>query len=226
MDKIDDKDVKDTLLDDMVDDENDKEFRKYSYILDDDLVFPKASVDPKLLRLQKDVTEFVTSVVLKHEKEFYNLVKTHFHDQMEYLLGSTCSSIIEMITSTTNKFYNGIYRDIQNAVVPSNKQNLSQLAKLILEMCKCAEYGPHILLDKLIRLTIELHIDINREQLAIENDDYELYEKSVLGQINIYLLSCNLLHILSKGEDDDEPFIPIPDGKNAFNIKIDKNIER
>lgn len=196
---------------------DDDNFEKCGNIVEDDMTFPKATIDPKLIKLQDKVTEFVTSVILKHEKEFYELIQKNFCTQIEYLLGSTCSSIIEMIVLTTNKFYNKIYFDIQH-------KKETELTKIILEMCNYTDYGPHILLDKLIRLTLEAHLEINREQLVVEN--YNLYEKSVLNQINIYLLSCNLLHIISKGLDDDGPFINIPEGKQAFDIVIDKNIRR
>lgn len=185
-------------------------------IIDDDMCFPKATVDPKLLKLQKDVTEFITSVILKHEGEFYVLVEKHFKSTMQNILGTTCRTIIQMITETTNKLFNKIYFDIQN-----NHQ--TQLTATILEMTEYADYGPHILLDKLIRLVIDIHIDVNREKLVIDNN--EIYSMSVLQEINQNLLSKNLLDILSKGEHDDIPFVSIPLGEKAFNINIDKNID-
>src|SRR5271154_5247226 len=112
--------------------------------------FPKTTVNPKLIELQKEIVEFVTSVILQHEKEFYRLVEKHFPKQTEQILGTTCASIIEMITQTTNKFYNDLYFDIQN-----NKS--TDLTKLISKMCALAEYGPHILLEKLVNLTINIH---------------------------------------------------------------------
>ena len=186
------------------------------YVLDD-MVFPRATVDPKLIKLQADVTEFVTSVVLKHEREFYQLLQKHFRARMPDILGKTGPSIIEMITESTNKFYNKLYYDIQH-------KNNSPVTDTILEMCEYCDYGAHILLDKLIRLTIETHLEVNREQLAVKDNDYDLYEKSVLMQINIYLLSRNLLHIMSKGRDEDTEFANIPEGESAFDISIDKNI--
>lgn len=185
----------------------------------DDLIFPKAIIDCKLIKFQKRVVEFVTSVILKHEKEFYRLIQKHFKNKMDYLMGSTCSSIIEMIVKATNKFYNEIYHNIQY-------NNNTTIVKIVLEMCEHTDYGSHILLDKLLRLTLEIHLDVVREQLILENNRYDLYEESVLDQINVNTLlsSFNLLHVLSKGVDEDGPFINIPEGKNAFDIVIDKNI--
>lgn len=205
-------------MDKLESNELEKELEKNSYVMNDDLVFPKASVDYKLVKLQKDVTEFITSVILKHESEFYQLVDKYFKDKKQYLLGSTCSSIIEIITETTNKFYNKLYYDVQHC-------HKTDSSNLIIEMCQYADYGPHILLDKLMRLTLELHLEINREKLILENDNYEFYEKSILNQINIYLVSFNLLHVLSKGTDEDISFVNIPEGENAFDIVIDKNID-
>lgn len=199
----------------VIEDDDYFENDKTSYKLDDDMTFPKATIDPKLIKLQKEVTEFVTQVILKHEKEFYTLVRTHFSDQLDDILGTTNKSIIEMITMTTDKFYNKLYSDIQY------KKN-SDLAKIILEICECADYGPHILLDKLMRLTIDAHLDVNREKLITDSED--LFLKNILEQINIYLLSKNLLHILSKGKDEDTEFVYIPEGKKAFDIVIDKQL--
>lgn len=189
------------------------------YIIGDNMLFPKATVDPKLLKLQKDVTDFVTSVILKHEQDFYNLVQTKFKDDMSYIIGSTCSAIIEMITLTTNTFYNRIYYDIQH-------KKGTPLTEIILEMCQYTDYGPHILLDKLARLTFDIHLDVVREKLILKDNDIDLYKKSVLTQINIYLLSANLLHILSKGPEDDVPFVEMAEGISAINIVIDKNVSR
>ena len=187
------------------------------YILDEDMSFPKATIDPKLIKLQKDVTEFITSVILKHEKEFFSLVQNKFGKKnMDKVLGTTNKSIIEMIKEITVKFYNKLYFDIQNKVE-------TPLTELILNMCEFAEYGAHILLDKLFRLTLDAHIDVSREQLVIKKEDK--YLKSVLNQINIYLLSKNLLQIFSKNEGEDIPFINIPAGEQAFSVFIDKNIE-
>lgn len=190
-------------------------YKKCAYTMPDDLVFPKATVDPKLLRLQASVTEFVTTVILKHEREFFDLVSTHFPNKSELLL-NTNPSIIEMITRTTNKFYNTLYHQIQN-------HYQTEEVLLIHEMCDFTDYGPHILLDKLLRLTLEIHLDIWRENLEM-GDDYSIYETTILNEINVRISSYNLLHIMSKGPNDDTVFINLPDGQDAFNIVIDKNI--
>jgi hypothetical protein len=186
------------------------------YVLPDDMSFPKASVDPILLKLQKEVTEFVTSVILKHEGDLYDLMKKQFPDQLEDILGLTTNKIISMITLLTNNFYNKLYFDVQNKVD-------SKLVDLVNEMSEFAKYGPHILLDKIIRITYHVHLDVDREKLQIDNKD--IYLKCVLQDINLSLLSFNLLHVLSKGPDDDTPFAIVPKGELPFNIIVEKNLQ-
>lgn len=245
-------------------------------IIEDDMAFPKASVDPKLLSLQKNVTEFVTSVILKHECYFYKLVKDNFPDKFDKILGTTTPTIIQMIQTTTNKFYNDLYFEVQNMYRENlvhiletdhmqqknpesdentRKENLIQifeahrlmeqqsdesventfktndtkqktnndsLIRWIFEMASSANYGPHILLDKLIRLTIDIHIDIIREDLDL---DEEKYKQNILDQINRGIMNHNLLHQLSKGVGDDTEFVFISKSELPFNIIIDKMIQ-
>ena len=180
-----------------------------------DLVFPKATINQALVKLQAEVTEFVTSVILSHERYFYHVCTTHFPDIRDDILTKTTKTIIQFIVDATNTFYNQIYADMQDA-------HHTTLVKSVEEMSQYAEYKPHVLLDKLIRLTIDVHIDVVREQLATNTVD--LYLQTVLNQINTHLLSCNLLHVLSKGPTDDDPFVAIPPEQKAFDIVIDKNI--
>lgn len=213
------------------------EFEELIEKLDDNPSFAKAKTDPRLLDLQKEVVEFVTSVILNHELEFYRLVQKMFPSKLENLLCHTGPSIIQMITEVTNKFYNKIYFDIQH-------KNDTPLVKLILKMCELTDYGPHVLLDKLLRLTIELHLDVDREKLDImdlarniysisnrpldskelDSSPEDFYQKSVLRQINNGLKFKNLVHIFCKGVDEDMEFVHVPEGKCAFEIVIDKNI--
>jgi len=181
-----------------------------------DIIFPKASVDAKLLKLQQEVTEFVTSVILKHERDFYQLISKNFPNDKTELLGTTNSSIVQMITETTQHFYNKIYGEIQ-------KQKYTSVSDWILEMKQLTDYDSHILLDKLFRLTLDCHLDVSREKLVLDYD-FDQYQKSVLNQINVYLFSKKLLHILSKGPNDVGTFVNIPDNVKAFEVIIEKNI--
>ena len=183
-------------------------------IMDNKLLFPKAELEPKLFTLQKDVVEFVTSVILKHEREFYHLVVSHCNSKFEDILGTTSNTIVEMITTTTSKFYNDIYRTIQNKVY-------SDLSNVVLSMGNNCNYGPHILLYKLLHLTLDVHLDINREQIEC-NKNFDIYEKSVLNQINVHLISINIIKYMITDVDDDIPFLNIPDGNSAFTVKINE----
>lgn len=192
-------------------------------IVSDDMTFPKATIDVRLTKLQAEVTEFVTSIILKHESEFYILVSKIFPDKINKILGSTCASIIQMITETTEKFYNMLYMNVQKFIINTESHHKNIMVDYFLSFSKLCDYGPHILLDKLMRLTLEIHLDINRECLITDNAD--IYSKKILEQTNIGLLSHNLLHILSKGPNDDNEFVVVPDDNKPFNIVIDKNIQ-
>lgn len=177
--------------------------------------FPKAKINTDFYKIQSDVSEIVTSIIIYHEKLFYNLIKKDYPNKIKELLASTNSTIILMITKSLNNYFNKVYLQIQNKIN-------NPMTELILKTSEYCNYGPHILLDKMLRITLETHLDIIRENLIIENID--LYLKSVLTEINIFLQSLNLFHVLAKGINDDVPFMDIPEGKLAFDIVIDKNI--
>ena len=194
------------------DDDSDHECDK---IINDDMTFVKPKINEKYVELQKLVVEFVTSLVLKHETEFYELVDKRLKGRFD-ILATTSKTIIQMITETTNKYYNDLYLSIQN-----NTENPSK--KLITEMTDCVEYGSNVLLDKLIHFTLDTHIDVTRENLLVKNVD--LYTKSVLAEINLFLQSTNIIKRMAKDEGDDVPFVNVPPAEKPFNIVIDKNIE-
>jgi len=184
---------------------------------DEPLTFPKATINPGLVELQIKVVDFVTSVIVRHEKEFNTMLDNNFGPVIkQQILTTTNKNIIQMITETTNKFYNNIYHNIQHKL-----DNI--LTILILDMCKLCDYGVHILLDKLIRITVELHIDITRENISTKTPD--LHSKTLLIEIDLCFKQFNLMNILSKEPGENNEFVNIPDGISAFNIVIEKNID-
>lgn len=183
--------------------------------LDEDLMYQKATLPDRFIQLQEKTCEFVTAVTLEHEKKFFNLVTNHFPDRLE-LLNQTNPTIIEMIVAAIKKFYCSIYYDIQNNTRSVNLDSLSDIGCF-------ADYPLHILLDKLFRLTLDMHLDIIRENLSVDN--IEIFTDTLLDEINRYFKDKNIFHIMAKGENDDEPFVPVPDGSNPFDIVIEKNIK-
>lgn len=108
--------------------------------------------------------------------------------------------------------------NLQNEVITAETTN-------ILEMSYHAQYSPHILLNKLIHLTLDIHIDIVRENLTLKS--VEEYFSGIQSEIDYqFLSSVNLVHVLSKGLDQDEDFINICNGEKPFDIIIDKHIEK
>lgn len=202
-------------------DKGEEEYVKQAYIVEgDELDFPRATINPKLQKLQSLVTEFITSVILKHEKEYYNLVFKMYKEHAEYLLGTTQNTIISTICTLTKTFYNKLYHSFQK-----NDQSNGSV-KFIQEMVSYTDYGPHILLDKLFRITIDIHLDIIREELIVDETvekPFDVYYDSLSIQLNKKLVSYNLLNALSKNDDDnDGQFIVVPDNHEVFDINIDK----
>uniref|UniRef100_A0A6C0LRG1 Uncharacterized protein n=1 Tax=viral metagenome TaxID=1070528 RepID=A0A6C0LRG1_9ZZZZ len=188
-----------------------------NYLINDDMIFPPATIDSKLISLQKNAVEFISSVILKHEKFFYDLVNKDLLSELESLLGTTDQVILDMITTTTNDFYNKLYFDVQH-------KNDMEIVKWINEMAILGGYGAHILLDKLIRLTISIHFDIIREELDISN--YKKYNDSLHKQLSYLLVNINFLHIFSKAPDDETEFFCVPENSSPFKIIIDKPIKK
>lgn len=176
------------------------------------LEFPKTEIDPNLLKLQEKVYEFTVSVILKHEMKFFELASKM--NRLD-IVNTTNQTIIDMIMIATNDFYNMCYFTMQN-------NNDIPIRNVIKEMDELTDYGWWILLDKLIRLTIDAHIDIVREDIIVDSSD--LYNESVYNQLYDYLCDKNVIHIFSKGCDDDIEFTFVSDGNKPFDIVIDKKI--
>lgn len=179
---------------------------------DNEFIIQKATVDPSMIELQREVTDFITSAILIFEKDFYQIIKEHNPSQLETILSTNTATIIRMIVETVNSFYNRIYSDIQNSVS-------TPLTAMVQSMCSYVTYGPHILLDKLIRLTVEIHGNFNREAIVVE-PDMATFEMSVLEQINAKLISIKLIPYMATAPDDDKPFVIVEKGKNAFNLTL------
>lgn len=182
------------------------------------LSFPPAVLDPRLVTLQDQTAAFVTRVIIQHETEIYAFLGQQFPDKKVELLGTTNDTIYRFISVFTHKFYNRLYKAIQNGTHAPYLEDF-------IELIPNADYEPHILLDRLIRLTLDIHAEISRERLASEAD-CDAYIKTVLNQINLYLPSLNLIDYLMATEQDQGPFVPVPEGEDAFKVSIDITKEK
>lgn len=190
---------------------SDSEDNQQDHILNEDMTFKTVTVDLKYQKVQQKIVEFITSVILKQEKKLYNVAQQHFPNQIESILGLTSKAVFELIRVTTMEFYNKLYFDIQNKCH-------NPITDFILEISQEMDYGPHVLLDKLVRLTLDTHLEIARETLVLDHID--AYEQSVLTEVNLYLPTLNILHILAKGIDDEIPFKEVPSTEKPFDIDI------
>jgi len=189
------------------------------FIMQEDapMFFPKTEINPFMLKLQVIAREFLTTVIIHHELLIYNIIVENGYDTS--LLTTTNKTIIDLIIECTKTFYNNCYMNLQNKVVTSETTN-------ILEMSYYAQYSsPHILINKLIKLTLDIHIDIIRENLSLKS--VEQYFSGIQGEIEYqFLSSVNLAHVMSKGFEPDEDFINVSDGEKPFDVIIDKHIEQ
>lgn len=190
--------------------------------LNDDMTFDKPVVPQEAVKLQKEVVEFVTSVIIKHEEHLTKIVMSMHSDSnmVALILGSTHAHIIEMIVALSNDFYNSVYKDVQAHIV--DKKEPTDLVKLVVKMSGYAKYGPHILLEKLIRYTVDCHTEIIREDLDLF--DTESYKYSVLDQINTFIKKNPPLHLFSRRQTENRTeFVVVPDGERAFNVSVSNN---
>lgn len=182
-----------------------------SLSLEDSICIKNDDKHQEMLKtLQKEVVEFVTSVILNHEEKFYQLVK-NFPQKFNSIVGLTNKTIIDMIVESTNHFYNKLYFDVQ-------KQEKTDLVEWINKMMTLVDYGPHILIIKLIEITLNVHLDITREELSLGTID--LYKKSILQEINLYFQNNTLYYSLEMDEEDYMPLVHVPDNEKPFTIKM------
>ena len=178
----------------------------------DEIELPKTAINPNLIKLQSEATEYITSIILLHEKRFYEIVQNNFPDKKSDILGTTCKTIIDMISEATNTYFNQIYLDCQN-------KKYTVDVSLVIRMASYGEYGPHILLDKLIRLVLDIHCDVIREELCVDN--LEKYTDTILKQINSNLKKMTLIYELEKSSDDTNEFWHVPANKQPFSVSLD-----
>lgn len=178
------------------------------------MIFPNHKLDTEsdIIKLQEQAVEFVTSVILRHEKCFYDLIEKTNKLLLKSILGTNNQSILSMIITSTDLFYNSLYMDIQNKIV-------TPLTTIINQMTTLAEYGPHVLLDKLYKLTINCHSEISRDELIVKSGP-EKYMERILTQINTYLVTKNTTSIFSKSDGEDIPFVVITDDAVPFQTTI------
>lgn len=180
--------------------------------------FPPAMLDPRLITLQDQTAAFVTRVIVQHETEIYVFLGQQFPDRQVELLGTANDTIYRFVCVFTHKFYNRLYKAIQNGTSAPYLEEF-------LELMPNADYQAHILLDRLIRLTLDIHAEISRERLA-SDADCGAYINTVLNQINLYLPSLNLIDYLQATEQDQGPFVLLPAGEDAFKVSIDITKEK
>ena len=160
----------------------DKSYKKHTIDLNDDMTFTKASEDPKLIQLQKDLTELITSIIIKHEMELCTFIDTNFPDSSD-ILTTNNNTIPLLINEVNNKFFQKV-----NLLEPTH------LTNLITTMAAIIDCEPSAFITKLKSITENIHLQIARTQLSrVDNDTYT---HTLLNQLNLIFSTINFLHLL------------------------------
>jgi len=176
--------------------------------------FPKTEIDPRLIKLQEMIFDFITDIIIRHEKKMFEVVHKLNSPRVDFIT-TTNQTVIDMISLCTHEFYNKCYFDMQHGIN-------NDITNIIKQMEKLVDYGWWVLLDKLIRMTIDTHINVVREDIMIDSE--ELFFQTIYDQVYEYLCDRNLIHVFCKGPNDDIKFMEIPEHIKPFDIIIDKKI--
>ena len=197
-------------------------------VLRDDMTFDVETPSIETLKFHSELQEFISGVIMQHEKSLRRVIEGNFPEKLFELMGTTNPTLISMITEINMDLYNRIFDDIQAGVT-------NDLVELVLDINKRSTYGVHVLLDKLFRLTFDIHIDISRENLLFYDEktasmesnscNEEVLERSIKNQIGILMKNYNFSTCFSRWEGEDSEFPILPPGTKAFTIEIQKNIK-
>ena len=124
---------------------------------------------------------FITKVIIKHENEFYTMVCDNFtSNNLSKILGVKQNHIISMITIVTEKYFN----------------NLNNNNPIILAICSYAKCDSDFVINKLKKIVLEIHLDIDRKNLFFYHE-HDAYEKSVLTELILALSKANLIQLFN-----------------------------
>lgn len=179
--------------------------------------FPKTlNIDTKIYNLKNTLIDYINKIICDHEKIFYEIITTKYSSMISQIIGTTDQIIIDMISEANNDYFNKLYFSYQNKVINTETKYIYKLSKML-------EYGPHIVMDKLINLVIHTHLEIVRENLNVMTIDD--YLESIHDQLeNIYMADEMWSELFKDIELYSTDFIVMDKSTKPFNIIIDKPI--
>lgn len=177
--------------------------------------FPIVKINETHIAFQKEIVEVITSLILKCENDLLALVLEHALSFAENILGKTCQKNVDLIVTYHTDIFNKYYFDVQE------KKDVSHV-KLVNDLSAYMNYGPHILLKKMFEFILDLHLDVVREKLDL--NDVDGYEMSVLKQINELIVTRNIIEFFSATKSDSIPFAICTDGQKPFSVVFEKKL--
>lgn len=155
----------------------------------------KAIDEPKLNNLINNFVDIITYLVIDFEKRFYKTVTSLYNDisMYDFILCTTNKSIVSMILTSHETYFNKLFFDIQNETenITQNSDIISKIKELSIDL----ENPWQMILEKLLDASYNLHLDIERAELPA--DSIEEYIENVKEQLSIQVQKKDFVSFLS-----------------------------
>jgi hypothetical protein len=162
------------------------------------------TLTPDFVSLMTKSMDFISSIIRDHARQLYSVVGPDFYTE------DNTGALAKCIVTVTNNTFNKISNNFQNKIPDTT---VSEFAS-ILQFCS---YGPHILLSKLLVMTLTVHMDITYSETS---DHMELVNKQIDKLTTKY--APDFMEILRKTDKDNSEYKPVPEGQNAFNCDVEE----
>ena len=173
-----------------------------------------------LINKQDALAQVITFIIVNNETSMFETIGKNFNDnKLDILCEDMSNTVILMIEYMTNRSFNKIYHDIQN-------DSTSDLVNKINYIAQDLPYGKHVLVEKILKLTLDVHTDIVRSNLVVTDDkNIDKYIDSLMIEINASLQNKNFYYILTDYDEntDTRPWIHVDNDTQVFDVKITKS---
>jgi hypothetical protein len=184
---------------------------------------PVETLTPEFATLMDKASKFISTIIKNHASQLYKLVGKTSQDAKNFYDENNRATITKCIVAMTNSTFNKILHNFQNKIPDVIVNEFTPM----LDLCS---YGPHILLNKLLVMTLDVHMDVMYDTTDVADLTFRKrtpfidHMKVVNKQVDKLLIkySSEFMEILRKTEKDNSEYKPVPEGQSAFDCKIEE----